>query len=99
MFLTAIAKWPATRKGAIIAVLFALSLGISIVMLHSRPESTFFLLHTRAWELLTGRRPFEADAPTLRSATDRCWGPGAVSAEVQIRGCRRGGRQDARGGS
>lgn len=40
--------------GGGIWLLFALSLGASIIALPQHPQSTFFLLHTRAWELLTG---------------------------------------------
>jgi peptidoglycan/LPS O-acetylase OafA/YrhL len=43
-----------SRMGSAIWVLFALSLGVSIIALPQHPQSTFFLLHTRAWELLTG---------------------------------------------
>ncbi len=40
--------------GAIVLILFAASLLASIVLLGPHPQSTFFMLHTRAWELLTG---------------------------------------------
>jgi peptidoglycan/LPS O-acetylase OafA/YrhL len=34
--------------------LFLLSFVLSVIQLHTMPEKTFYLLHTRAWELLAG---------------------------------------------
>ncbi|WP_045835243.1 acyltransferase family protein [Hyphomicrobium sp. 99] len=54
LLLMAAFKWRRNRLGLIIWGLFAVSLLLSVLMLERNPKSTFFLLHTRAWELLTG---------------------------------------------
>lgn len=35
-------------------ILFAISLALNIALIHVSPEKTFYLLHSRAWELLAG---------------------------------------------
>jgi peptidoglycan/LPS O-acetylase OafA/YrhL len=42
------------RLGVIVWSLFAASLLASVLLLKPHPQSTFYLLHTRAWELLAG---------------------------------------------
>ncbi len=42
----------ATRTA--VYLLFGVSFGLSIAFLHGSPAKTFYLLHTRAWELLAG---------------------------------------------
>ena len=42
------------RTRTLIWTLFAISLILSITMLGKHPMGTFYLIHTRAWELLTG---------------------------------------------
>ncbi|MBN9247236.1 MAG: acyltransferase [Hyphomicrobium sp.] len=54
LLLMAVFKWRRDWVGAIIWLLFAGSLVLSVVRLEEHPQSTFFLLPTRAWELLTG---------------------------------------------
>jgi peptidoglycan/LPS O-acetylase OafA/YrhL len=71
LFLSAISMWHARRRAVIVWTLFVLSLGISIVMLERRPESTFFLLHTRAWELLTGSIVALGFIPVIASRAKR----------------------------
>ena len=43
-----------SRTRALIWTVFAVSLILSITMLGKHPKGTFYLIHTRAWELLTG---------------------------------------------
>ncbi len=38
----------------ILAAVFAVSLALSVVLSHSQPTSSYYLLHTRAWELAAG---------------------------------------------
>lgn len=54
LILMAAFKWSRGRLEAIIWILLAGSLALSVVRLAGHPQSTFFLLPTRAWELLTG---------------------------------------------
>jgi len=54
LLLMAAFKWRRDRIGVIIWLLLAGSLLLSVVRLDAHPQSTFFLLPTRAWELLTG---------------------------------------------
>ncbi|CAA2142382.1 acyltransferase family protein [Hyphomicrobium sp. ghe19] len=54
LLLMAAFKWWRGRIRTIIWLLFAGSLFLSMVRLADHPQSTFFLLPTRAWELLAG---------------------------------------------
>ena len=54
LLLMAVFKWRRAGLGTIIWLLFAGSLVLSVVRLEEHPQSTFYLLPTRAWELLTG---------------------------------------------
>ncbi len=54
LLLMAAFKWRRDRIAVIIWLLLAGSLLLSVVRLDAHPQSTFFLLPTRAWELLTG---------------------------------------------
>ena len=54
LLLMAAFKWWRGRIRTIIWLLFAASLLLSAVRLADHPQSTFFLLPTRAWELLAG---------------------------------------------
>ncbi|MGO4685251.1 acyltransferase family protein [Hyphomicrobium sp. 2TAF46] len=54
LLLMAAFKWRRDRVGVIIWLLLAASLLLSVVRLDAHPQSTFFLLPTRAWELLAG---------------------------------------------
>jgi peptidoglycan/LPS O-acetylase OafA/YrhL len=47
-------KGDRTRLCRGIAALWALSLALNLALIHAFPYATFYLLHTRAWELLTG---------------------------------------------
>jgi peptidoglycan/LPS O-acetylase OafA/YrhL len=54
LLLMAVFRWWRGRLRTIIWLLFAASLILSMLLLQRYPKSTFFLLHTRAWELLAG---------------------------------------------
>jgi peptidoglycan/LPS O-acetylase OafA/YrhL len=54
LLLIAVFRWWRGRLRTIIWLLFAASLILSMLLLQRYPKSTFFLLHTRAWELLAG---------------------------------------------
>ena len=48
-----IARWKLPRMGIILA-LFALSLALAAAGAYAKPSATFYLLPTRAWELMLG---------------------------------------------
>ncbi|CAH0992848.1 hypothetical protein SIN8267_02985 [Sinobacterium norvegicum] len=52
-FITVHRFFPKHKRAAIILLLL-LSLVVSLVLISSQPTSTFYLLHTRAWEMLIG---------------------------------------------
>ncbi|SFV35617.1 acyltransferase family protein [Hyphomicrobium facile] len=54
LLLMAVFKWRRAGLGTFIWLLFAGSLALSVVRLEEHPQSTFYLLPTRAWELLAG---------------------------------------------
>lgn len=54
ILLMAVFKYRKNLLGRTVWLLFAASLTLSVLMLERYPQSTFFLLHTRAWELLAG---------------------------------------------
>ena len=54
LMLVAAFKLGPKRTRTLIWTLFAISLILSITMLGKHPMGTFYLIHTRAWELLTG---------------------------------------------
>ena len=54
LLLLAVFRWRPRALGTVIWLAFAASLVASVVLLPEHPAATFYLLHTRAWELLTG---------------------------------------------
>ena len=54
LVLLAVRRFAPTRAKAILAVLAALSLGVSIWLVRTDLPAAFYLLHSRAWELLIG---------------------------------------------
>lgn len=54
LVLMAVFRWWPRALGATIWLAFAASLAASIAFLPAHPTATFYLLHTRAWELLAG---------------------------------------------
>ena len=53
VFLVAMRRWPATRN-SLIVIGAVLSFSLTMVMLQWKPSVAFYLLPTRAWELLAG---------------------------------------------
>jgi peptidoglycan/LPS O-acetylase OafA/YrhL len=54
LVLIGVHKYLRTYFWCAIAIAFALSFGLALGMVASKPEATFYLLPTRAWELLAG---------------------------------------------
>ena len=54
LVLMAIAKWARGRVGLILSLLALLSFALNLVFVASKPQATFYLMPTRAWELLAG---------------------------------------------
>ncbi len=54
LLLIAVFRWWPRALGKVVWLAFAASLAASIVLLPAYPLATFYLLHTRAWELLAG---------------------------------------------
>ena len=52
--LLAICKWARGRVGAVLIVLALISFGLDLGFVRVKPEATFYLMPTRAWELLAG---------------------------------------------
>lgn len=52
--LLAIAKWARNRAVIVLTVLAVLSFGINLAFVGWKPQATFYLMPTRAWELLAG---------------------------------------------
>ena len=54
LLLIAVFRWWPRALATVIWILFAASLTASILLLANDPTGTFYLLHTRAWELIAG---------------------------------------------
>ena len=54
IMLAAAFKYAPSRTGALVWCVFAVSLILSVTLIGEFPKGTFFLIHTRAWELLAG---------------------------------------------
>jgi peptidoglycan/LPS O-acetylase OafA/YrhL len=54
IMLAAAFKYAPCRTGALVWCVFAVSLILSVTLIDEHPKSSFFLIHTRAWELLAG---------------------------------------------
>ena len=52
--LLAISKWARGRVGIVLSVLALISFGLDLAFVRVKPEATFYLMPTRAWELLAG---------------------------------------------
>ena len=52
--LIAISKWARSRIVIILSILALLSFGINVALVGVKPEATFYLMPSRAWELLAG---------------------------------------------
>ena len=54
IFMLLVRRWPVARQLAVIGIVFAASLVISIYGAYYRPSAAFYLTPFRAWELLLG---------------------------------------------
>ncbi len=52
--LVAIAKWRRGRVGLVVGVLWLVSFALNLAFVTIKPQATFYLMPTRAWELLAG---------------------------------------------
>jgi peptidoglycan/LPS O-acetylase OafA/YrhL len=52
--LLAIARWAKGRTALVLMLLAAISFGINLAFVGSKPQATFYLMPSRAWELLAG---------------------------------------------
>lgn len=64
-------RWFPKRRVSIVIFIFLASLVASVVGTYTAPIATFYLLHTRAWELLLGTILALKVIPTARSAKTR----------------------------
>ncbi len=54
LFVVAISRWAGQLKAAIISIFLITSLALSVYGVASKQAATFYLVHSRAWELLIG---------------------------------------------
>jgi len=67
LMLVAIVRWGGKRYAAPVLLLAALSFGASVALLRLEPTADYYLLPTRAWELLMGSVVALGFMPALRS--------------------------------
>jgi peptidoglycan/LPS O-acetylase OafA/YrhL len=68
LFLMAAARWMRDRLRTAVAVLFVISLVLSIIVVHVHQELAFYMLPTRAWELMLGTLVSQGIFPKLKNA-------------------------------
>lgn len=66
LLLLLVRRWSVRRRKLLLLTIFVASLALSIVMVPRKPDFSFYMLPTRAWELMAGALLAVQSVPTVR---------------------------------